>query len=806
MNQKHDKNKKHEEKEEDEDSLNKLNINEEYAEKFKHNEKRKEMEKNRNKYGINFRRNEEDNDNDGEEDLSPEESEDSEGELDNEIVRDKFINTLLELKDEKETQKLIENKNPIFTDDDFKQKREKIHKKEEEEKIEYGIKDVLLENENKNNDSDNEDNNSENNIYSVNYKPKKIEEDQTEKNDFLKAANKEENDSENSDDNNDVFFDNGLLLKKKANNDTFVNIDEDKDNKEEKENKNETPEEAEEKITKMTLSEALKKSKIKTKNVNMNLLEQIWGDDKKLSKDERFLRNYILSEGWLDKNTTGLNKNLLLIDKEDEENEDKFDAFENKYNHRFEEEGGANITTYQRNIDSYRHKDDTRAVKRKEHEKRKEEEKKKFKEELKTKKLKQAEEIKEKINKLERIAGTEKIGELLEEFENKDFNMDEFDKKMNDIFNKEYYNKELDDEEIEKFDAKQERHLKLEEKEENEEQNNNDDNNADDNENNENELWFYCDSCKKPLKEGKIKYECKTCEDYTLCKKCFKKIGHEHQMKKDIVPAGCIPPDNAEELIEKVEKEEENNLLKCSRCQKIIVENKYYICNEDSCKNLKFCMTCRGLGKNIHEHKLFKFIIKENEESENEDNKKTKKEKLEALIDEKANYNIDDVIDGELGTKFHYTKVTKEDSGLTDDMLLLLDDKVLNKYLPLKKITAYNDYKMPDYKKKAMLYRFEKLVNKKKKELANEFEAKNKNEKENEKFLLGQKTKGEHEDKNGNEKNEIKNKEGEFKNKYKKDKKKKKKNEENNNNESNKKEKLSKEEFKKQKRFETYGL
>ena len=41
----------------------------------------------------------------------------------------------------------------------------------------------------------------------------------------------------------------------------------------------------------------------------MNLLQQIWGDDKKLSKNERFLRNYILSEGWLDKNTTGLNKN-----------------------------------------------------------------------------------------------------------------------------------------------------------------------------------------------------------------------------------------------------------------------------------------------------------------------------------------------------------------------------------------------------------------------------------------------------------------------------------------------------------------
>ena len=172
-------------------------------------------------------------------------------------------------------------------------------------------------------------------------------------------------------------------------------------------------------------------------------------------------------------------------------------------------------------------------------------------------------------------------------------------------------------------------------------------------------------------------------------------------MKKDIVPQGCTPPENAEELIQKVEKEEEDNMLKCSRCNKIIVENKYYICNEDSCKDLKFCKDCRGIGKNIHEHKLIKYIIPE-EEDNNEDNnlKKTKKEKLEELIDQKANYNIDDVIDKQLGTKFHYTKVPKENSGLTDDMLLLLDDKILNKYLPLKKITAYSDYSMPDYKKK----------------------------------------------------------------------------------------------------------
>ena len=799
MSEKHDKNnntkKSKEKNESSDDDLNKLNINEEFAERFQHNEKRKKEEKLRNKYGTNIKNREEENE-EGEE--SPEESEDSEGELDNEIVRDKFINTLLELKDEKEAKKLLENKTPIFTDEDFKQKREKIHKKEEKEKIEYGIKDALLDNKS----SSEQDELSENNIYSIHYKPKKIEEDQTEKNAFISAANQEDvENSENSD--NEDFFDNGLLIKKKKKNEDIINLDENNDNNNEEDNNNkeinETPEQAEEKIAGMTLTEALKKSKIKPENVNMSLLQQIWGDDKKLSKDERFLRNYILSEGWLDKNTTGLNKNLLLIDKEDEENEDKFDAFENKYNHRFEEEGGANITTYQRNIDSYRHKDDTRAVKRKEHEQRKEEEKKKLKEEIKNEKIKQAEEIKKKINKLERIAGTEKIGELLEEFENKDFNMDEFDQKMNEIFDKEYYNKELNEDEIDTLNARQEKHMELEENENNNEENDEENNN----EENENNLWFYCDECKKPLKEGKIKYECKTCEDYTLCKKCFKKKNHEHQMKKDIVPQGCTPPENAEELIQKVEKEEEDNMLKCSRCNKIIVENKYYICNEDSCKDLKFCKDCRGIGQNIHEHKLIKYIIPEEEDNNEENNlKKTKKEKLEELIDQKANYNIDDVIDKQLGTKFHYTKVPKENSGLTDDMLLLLDDKILNKYLPLKKITAYSDYSMPDYKKKEMLYRFEKLVNKKKRELAEEYENKNKNEKENEKFLLGNKNKREHDD------NDLKkSKKDKYGNKYDKKETKKKEKNKNNEGENNEKKKfLKKDEFKKRKRLETYGI
>ena len=154
--------------------VDKLNINEDFKKRFHHNKQRIEHEK-----GKFTRRKSEDSSS-----SSEEVSEDSEGELDNEVVRDKFIDTLMKLKDEKETKKLLESKTPIFTDDDFAKKRER--KKEDKDKNAYTINDALLE----------VKSDSENDIYSINYKPKKIIEDQTAKNEFIAKA-KELDDEEN---------------------------------------------------------------------------------------------------------------------------------------------------------------------------------------------------------------------------------------------------------------------------------------------------------------------------------------------------------------------------------------------------------------------------------------------------------------------------------------------------------------------------------------------------------------------------------------------------------------------------------
>lgn len=706
-----------------------LNINEDYAKKFKYNKQRQQIEKAKalgKTYSNKYKNNNENDKSYSESSSDSEEgiSEDSEGELDTEIVRDKFIETLAKLHSKEETKKLIENKTPIFTEDDFKEKRKKKNNTSSStsQNKPYTINDALLMKDKDNDENVDENINPEDDIYSIHYKPKTITVSQEEKKAFINKANEDlltkGNNNENDGNDDDAFFDDGFLVKKK----TQTKNDNTSSNENNANNDNENDDQLSvHNLESMTLDEVLSKSKIKTKNINMQLVRQMW-DDSKLSKTDKFLRNYVMSEVWLDnKSNNEMNKHFLRIDKEDEENEDKFDDFENKFNHRFEEEGGANITTYQRNIDSYRHKDDSRIKKRKERELRKVENEEKIKSEIKEAKLAKAEEIKKKLNKLERIAGTEKIAQIANEFENEeDFDMDKFDAKMNEVFNDEYYNKQLNEEEIERFEPKEE-----ENKEENDDDNNN--------EYNEEPLWFFCDNCKHPLKPGKIKYECKTCDDFTLCKTCYKSQNHVHPMKKTKVSIENAPPLNAVELIQ---QHISQNELICSKCNKEIITNYYFICNEETCMSLKFCKTCRGIGKSIHEHKLHKYIlpVDETQNDDEEEKEIDPKLKLTKLIENNADTAIDMVIDKEIPSKFHYTKVNKDSSELTNEMILLLDDKVLNKYLPIKKIAPYVDYKLPDYKRKAMLKHLEKALDKKKKELREEYEKNEKISKDNEKF------------------------------------------------------------------------
>jgi len=118
------------------------------------------------------------------------------------------------------------------------------------------------------------------------------------------------------------------------------------------------------------------------------LLARFYGADDKLDHQERFLRNYILNEGWKDKTQMGAcfdDPKLKKIDKEDDEREEEFDNYENAYNFRFEEPNAATITSHARNAldgETMRRKEDTRKLARQRKAERKEEEKNKKREEI----------------------------------------------------------------------------------------------------------------------------------------------------------------------------------------------------------------------------------------------------------------------------------------------------------------------------------------------------------------------------------------------------------------------------------------
>jgi len=175
--------------------------------------------------------------------------------------------------------------------------------------------------------------------------------------------------------------------------------------------------------------------------------------------DEKFLRDYLIGEWWKAKDTSSLPTYKEIIGEEppehgdisDEEKElDKEDEFEAKYNFRFEEEGANEILSFPRNIPGSARQDKQKLKnqkRREDRQKRKEQEKKVKMQELnKLKNLKQ-QEILEKLKQIEQITGTKAEG--LENLNlDQDFDPDEYDKRMQDMFNEDFYNQDEDEESL----------------------------------------------------------------------------------------------------------------------------------------------------------------------------------------------------------------------------------------------------------------------------------------------------------------------------------------------------------------------
>lgn len=171
---------------------------------------------------------------------------------------------------------------------------------------------------------------------------------------------------------------------------------------------------------------------LKEKNIN-----EIWSNVK-LSKDEKFLRDYILSNGYADKDDDEIPTYDEIV-ADDDDFEEKQTEFEHKYNFRYEDPDQEFIKRYPRTIDnSVRKVDNKRKEKRVERRERKEHEKKEqFREVEMLKELKRKE-IEEKIARLKSVTGDEELNIADIDLDG-DFDPDEYDKKMNKIFNDEYY-------------------------------------------------------------------------------------------------------------------------------------------------------------------------------------------------------------------------------------------------------------------------------------------------------------------------------------------------------------------------------
>jgi protein KRI1 len=198
-----------------------------------------------------------------------------------------------------------------------------------------------------------------------------------------------------------------------------------------------------------------KKADIKDPSLkkNMATLHDYWTDPS-LPESERFLRDYILNRRYVDNedesgedsdapaqaaDAVAKVEKLDFVEFSDEEKIiENQEEFERKYNFRFEEPDPEFIKSYPRTIvDSARREKTKRREKREEVKKRKELEKVKRREEIKRLKNLKRMEIAAKIDRLRRVSGKKEL-KLSEEDLEKEFDPDEYERRMQELFDEDW--------------------------------------------------------------------------------------------------------------------------------------------------------------------------------------------------------------------------------------------------------------------------------------------------------------------------------------------------------------------------------
>ncbi|XP_063366585.1 protein KRI1 homolog [Cydia amplana] len=328
-------------------------------------------------------------------------------------------------------------------------------------------------------------------------------------------------------------------------------------------------------------------------------LKALWSDPK-LNEGEAFLRDYILNKKYLEDGDAGEAGDKIRDDADLEADEaivEEQGKFERAYNFRFEEPDEEYLKRFPRTMNYIRPKDDRRARKRAEVRDRKEEEKKKKMDEIARMKALKLREIQEKIAKIKEVTGNQDLAFREEDMES-DFDPNEHDRRMKEIFDEEYYG-EVDNEKPVFPDLDEELEIENWEKYEEEE----------------------------------------TAENEPHCE------DDEFNMDADYDPKQARL-NLLEELQQNMTKKRRNRKKKSKLAELLTTEKP------------KFVPTVADKTYSQYMEEYYKM-------------------------------DCEDVIGGDLPTRFKYRETVPNDYGLTIEEILLADDKELTQWVPLKKIVRH---------------------------------------------------------------------------------------------------------------------
>lgn len=184
----------------------------------------------------------------------------------------------------------------------------------------------------------------------------------------------------------------------------------------------------------------------KDQDISKKLEDYFGKKDDDLDENEKFLKEFFLNEGWIDKerNRVPSYRDIVGEVSEDEAHLEEQDKYEAEYNFRFQENAGAQVMGNPRVVEgTVRKKGEVRKTQRQKKAERLAEEKKAREEELKRLKNLKRREIVEKLEKIKTVAGaTAGLASLGEDDLEEDFEPLEYDRKMQEAFGDSYYEEE----------------------------------------------------------------------------------------------------------------------------------------------------------------------------------------------------------------------------------------------------------------------------------------------------------------------------------------------------------------------------